>query len=133
MGEGDLPLPGNRFEPDVRVRQSVRLADDLEVVTVPGHSPRSLAVYWSGAPGGAVLFAGDALVVWTYEDGRVQLSLGQAPPAGEAILELIARPVSLLVTCTGMVAAPSRHLERLLAAPEKCARPWRGEDGGVLM
>jgi glyoxylase-like metal-dependent hydrolase (beta-lactamase superfamily II) len=133
MGEGDEPLPGNCISPDERVSAPRRLASDLEVVPVPGHSPGSLAVYWSGAPEGPVLCCGDALAVWPHSDGRTQVAFFQKPPVGAALDELTRRPVSLLAACGGALHEPDKILERLRSETENCARPWRGDTGGVWL
>lgn len=131
MGEGDEPLPGNRFAPDERIATGRKIFEDLEVVPVPGHSAGSLAVYWGTAPGGPVLCAGDAIGVWEHADESVQVSFLQEPPPGHEICSLISRPVEWLATCTGTLAAADGHLEKLLATTDRCARPWRGETGGI--
>ncbi|HKY04556.1 MAG TPA: hypothetical protein VJQ56_06685 [Blastocatellia bacterium] len=133
MGEGDEPLPGNRFVPDERVTATRKIFEDVEIVPVPGHSPGSLAVYWGTAPGGPILCAGDALGVWEHPDGRTQLSFLQESRPGREICSLIARPVGWLATCTGTLAAADRPLKELLAKTDNCARPWRGETGGVWL
>jgi glyoxylase-like metal-dependent hydrolase (beta-lactamase superfamily II) len=133
MGEGDTPLPGNRFSPDEHVGEARQLFDDLEVVPVPGHSPGSLAVYWSGAPAGPVLCCGDALTVWHHEDGKIQLAFFQDPPVGPAIKALTARPISLLAACTGILEDAAGPLQQLHQADEPCAKPWRGDKGGVWL
>ncbi len=133
MGGGDEPLPGNRFEPDERVETVRRVFDDVEVVPVPGHSAGSLAVYWPTAPGGPVLCAGDALGVWEHADGRTQLSFLQETAPGQEVRSLISRPVEWLATCTGTLAAAGSHLKELLATTDNCARPWRGETGGIWL
>src|SRR5262249_13455206 len=99
MGEGDEPLPGNRFEPTERIKDSRKLADDLEIVRVPGHSEGSLALFWKNSPAGNLLCCGDALTVWQHADGKTQLAFFQSPPVGREIAELAARNISLLSTC----------------------------------
>jgi glyoxylase-like metal-dependent hydrolase (beta-lactamase superfamily II) len=79
MGAGDEPEAGNRFEPDRRIDRAEKLADDLEVVPAPGHTPGSLAVYWSGAPDGPALFAGDAVMLCGHDDGRCRQAAGYRP------------------------------------------------------
>lgn len=133
MGAGDAPVPGNHFTPSERIGGSRRLAQDLEVVRVPGHSPGSLALYWKDAPAGNVLCAGDAITVWHHPDNKVQLSFFQTPPAGREMMELAGREVSLLLSCGGSLRNANQHLQRLIATPENCARPWRGERGGVWL
>ena len=133
MGEGDAPLKGNRFTPSERVGGSLRLAGDLEVRRVPGHSRGSLALYWRGAPAGNVLCAGDAITVWHHTDGRVQLTFFQPPPAGREITELAGRDVGLLLSCGGYLRNAHAHLQKLIALDENCARPWRGDTGGVWL
>jgi len=133
MGEGDRPLRGNRFEPTERVRDRRRVYDDLEIIRVPGHSPGSLAVYWSGAPKGPVLCSGDAITVWRHADNRVQIAFFQTPPAGAALYDLAARPVALLASCGGVLPRASSALARLRETPDNCARPYAGETGGVWL
>ncbi|HYP29298.1 MAG TPA: hypothetical protein VE262_21485 [Blastocatellia bacterium] len=133
MGEGDSPLPGNRFAPSEWVSEPVLLEDGLEVVPVPGHSAGSLAVYWEDSPSGPALLSGDAITVWQHDDGRTQLAFFQNPPAGEAIRELASRPVSVLASCGGHLKNAAEPLGRLLEMPGNCARPWRGETGGVWL
>jgi glyoxylase-like metal-dependent hydrolase (beta-lactamase superfamily II) len=133
MGEGDVPISGNHFKPDEHIKDTRKLADDLEVVRVPGHSEGSLALYWQGSPAGDVLCCGDALTVWHHTDGRIQLAFFQSPPVGQKIEELASRPVSLLFSCGGYLTNASDKLQRLLAIDEKCARPWRGDTGGIWL
>lgn len=133
MGEGEAPLSGNRFSPDERIGEARRLFDDLEVVPVPGHSPGSLAVYWSGAPTGPVLCCGDALSVWRHKDGKIQLAFFQDPPVGSAIKELTSRPIAVLAACTGTLKDAAGPLQQLLEATEPCAKPWRGDPGGIWL
>jgi glyoxylase-like metal-dependent hydrolase (beta-lactamase superfamily II)/rubredoxin len=133
MGAGDDPLPGNRFVPTHRINESVELEPGLEVVRVPGHSDGSLAIYWSDAPAGPALFSGDAITVWRHEDNRVQVTFFQTAPAGEEIKELASRPVWLLASCGGYLKEAGGPLKRLLSTPENCARPYRGETGGVWL
>jgi glyoxylase-like metal-dependent hydrolase (beta-lactamase superfamily II)/rubredoxin len=133
MGAGALPIPGNRFTPDEWIDGPRRLAPDLELLRVPGHSPGELALYWSGAPDGPVLVAGDALTVWTHRDGRVQLAFLQNPPVSAEARALAERPVALLCTCTGTLAGAGEPLRRLLASAEPCARPYLGDRGGVWL
>jgi glyoxylase-like metal-dependent hydrolase (beta-lactamase superfamily II) len=133
MGAGDLPISGNRFEPSERINGSHKLADDLEVIRVPGHSEGSLALYWQDSPAGDVLCCGDALTVWHHTDGRIQLAFFQNPPVGQEIEELAARPVSLLLSCGGYLTNASQKLQRLLTMEERCARPWRGDTGGLWL
>ena len=131
MGEGDEPLPGNRFTPDERVGKARKLSENLEVIPVPGHSEGSLAVYWKDAPAGPVLCCGDALTAWEHKDKRVQLCFFQDPPVGEAIKELAFGPVAVLATCGGILKDASGPLELLRQADEMCAKPYRGDKGGV--
>jgi glyoxylase-like metal-dependent hydrolase (beta-lactamase superfamily II) len=131
MGEGDEPLAGNRFEPDERVSAPRKISDDLEIVPVPGHSPGSLAVYWSGAADGAVLCCGDALAIWPHDDGRTQVSFFQDAPVDQEIESLIARPVRLLAACGGRITNADGVLKQLRETENNCARPWKGETGGV--
>lgn len=131
MGAGDEPLAGNRFEPDERISETRKISDDLEITPVPGHSPGSLALYWSGAPEGAVLCCGDALAVWPHDDGRIQLSYFQDAPAGREIQALTERPVSLLAACGGVITNADSVLKQLRETENNCARPWKGETGGV--
>jgi glyoxylase-like metal-dependent hydrolase (beta-lactamase superfamily II) len=133
MGEGDMPISGNYFEPDEFIKEGCKIADDLEVVRVPGHSKGSLAVYWKGSAAGDVLCCGDALTVWHHTDGRIQLAFLQSPPIGQEIEELASRPISLMLSCTGYLTNASGKLQRLLAMNEKCARPWLGETGGIWL
>lgn len=133
MGEGEAPLPGNRFLPDERVGELRRLSDDLVVVPVPGHSPGSLAVYWEDAPTGPVLCCGDALSAWQHKDGKIQLAFFQDPPVSAAIRDLTSRPVSLLAACTGTLKHAAGPLQQLHQAAEPCAKPWRGDRGGIWL
>lgn len=133
IGEGDEPIPGNRFEPTERIADRREVASDLEVVRVPGHSPGSLALYWQGSPAGDVFCCGDALTVWAHTDGRVQFTFFQDPPVSPALEELCRRDVSLLLSCGGYLRNAREYLQRLLAMDEKFARPWRGETGGLWL
>jgi hypothetical protein len=100
---------------------------------VPGHSPGSLAVYWSGAPEGPVLCSGDAITVWRHKGGKVQVAFFQTPPAGAAIVEIAARPVHVLASCGGAIMDASAHLKRLCEVDNNCARPYLGDEGGVWL
>ncbi len=133
MGEGDAPIKGNRFTPSERIAEARKLADDLELVRVPGHSQGSLALYWKDAPAGNVLCAGDAITVWQHSDNRVQLTFFQTPPPGREIMELAGRDIGLLLSCGGYLRNANRHLQSLIAMEANCARPWRGERGGVWL
>ena len=131
MGEGDEPLPGNHFIPTERISRVRQLADDLEVARVPGHSEGSLALFWKNSPAGNLLCCGDALTVWQHADGRTQLAFFQSPPVGREIAELASRHISLLVTCSGVLRNADNYLQQLLTHPEPCARPYRGDAGGI--
>lgn len=133
MGEGDEPLPGNRFEPAERIAARRRLASDLEVVPVPGHSKGSLALYWTDSPSGDIFCCGDALTVWQHMDGRTQFTFFQDPPLCEALEELCRRDVSLLLSCGGYLKNAQDKLQRLLATENRYARPWRGDTGGIWL
>jgi hypothetical protein len=133
LGVGERPMGAHPFEPDRWMDGPTLLAPDLELLPVPGHTKGSLALYWSGAPGGPALFAGDALTLWEFDEGRVQLVFPQHPPLGEALRELVARPMVLLATCAGWLHAPERHLRALVEQPEPCGRPWCGDRGGLWL
>ena len=74
--------------------------------------------------------SGDAVCV---VDGGAEaiVAIAQVPPAGDAIQELLARPIAWLAACTGVLRDPAEVLGRLRIAPSPCAQPWRGDDGGV--
>ncbi len=128
----DKPLPGNLAEADTAITEDRDLAEGLRLMRTPGHSAGSVSLYWADAPGGPALFAGDALCLWRHRDGRVQLSVFQAPPPHPIVLELIQnRPVSLLATCMGHDTDPQATLKKLASAKQPCARPYLGELGGV--
>jgi len=130
MGEGDLPLRGNRFKPSERISGTRIVFGDLEITRVPGHSAGSLALYWAGAVSGPLLVSGDAITVWKHEDSRTQLVFFQDAPAGEAVLSVASRPVSLLATCGGALKRAGDALQRLCEMEDNCGKPYMDNPGG---
>jgi glyoxylase-like metal-dependent hydrolase (beta-lactamase superfamily II) len=127
----DAPIGRNRAAVTQRVTTVMSPCEGSEVLPVPGHSPGSIALYWSAAPGGPVLCAGDALAVQRHAEGRTQLAYFQAPPIGPEIASLTARPVETLAACGGALRHASKWLGRLAPAAAHCARPYLGERGGL--
>jgi len=126
-----VPIGRNRATVTQRVTTVMSPYENLEVLPAPGHSPGSIALYWSSAPGGPILCAGDALAVATDAAGRTQLAYFQTPPIGPELASLTARPVETLAACGGVLRHASKWLERLPPVAENCARLYLGERGGL--
>lgn len=132
IGDKEVPLLGNKVFPTERVNDSSKVAKNLELIYVDGHSPSSLVLYWETINQDKILCAGDVLTVWHHKkEAKTQVAIFQSPPVRESVKDLLLRPISLLATCTGTLKNISNQLKELCLLEENCARPWQGERGGI--
>ncbi|MFZ7110408.1 MAG: MBL fold metallo-hydrolase [Desulfatiglandales bacterium] len=90
----DQHLGATRLEPDILLREgNIQIGDmDFRVIHAPGHSPGSIALYWSEKK---VLFSGD--VIFSRGIGRTDLPGGNGNALKDSIKALSQLDVEILL------------------------------------